>query len=452
MSYRVIQLDDMLVNRANDRHGELENETAAIGWLFSHHLGQMRKLAEDIVRSKGLYEPPLVYQEGSHFVVYDGNRRTTCLKLLADLKRAPNAELREFFVNLRVEWTGAFPDRIMCRVETDRDEIDEILYRRHTGSQGGVGQSTWDDRQKATFVNRTGKGGKLNVADEIETRLKAAGLLPKKGRIPRSNLNRLLSGEAFRNRVGISTAKGRFEFIRTEEASLKALARIADDLAHRRKTLDDVWDVDKKSEYLNELDTEGVLPTAADLLTSGPLKSAKAVKTVGPATVPLASSAPGNVVSLGASRSSKPPRRTKLILHHDYGIAWTGRLQRQRSIWEELQFKLDLNEHPNAIAVLCRVLLELSVDNYIKQTKLTTAAENDALVKKLVACAEDLNTRGKVDKRYVEVVRKARTMDAIVSVDTLNKYVHSSNLAPTGEHLCALWDTFSELVVNCLNE
>ncbi|TAW80391.1 hypothetical protein ELI10_08825 [Rhizobium ruizarguesonis] len=340
----------------------------------------------------------------------------------------------------------------MCRVETDRDEIDEILYRRHTGSQGGVGQSTWDDRQKATFVNRTGKGGKLNVAEEIETRLRNAGLLPKKGRIPRSNLNRLLSGEVFRNRVGISTAKGRFEFIRTEEACLKALARIADDLAHRRKTLDDVWDVDKKSEYLNELDKEGVLPTAADLLTSGPLKSAKAVKTVGATTVPLASSAPGNVVSLGASRSSKPPRRTTLILHHDYGIAWTGRLQRQRSIWEELQFKLDLNEHPNAIAVLCRVLLELSVDNYIKQTKLATAAENDALVKKLVACAEDLNTRGKVDKRYVEVVRKARTMDAIVSVDTLNKYVHSSNLAPTGEHLCALWDTFSELVVNCLNE
>lgn len=451
MSYRTIPLSDMLVNRANDRHGELENETAAIGWLFSNHLGQMKKLAEDIVRSKGLYEPPLVYQEGSHFVVYDGNRRTTCLKLLADPKRAPNAELRDFFIKLRAEWTGAFTDRITCRVEADRDEIDEILYRRHTGSQGGVGQSTWDDRQKATFVNRTGKGGKLNVADEIETRLKAAGLLPNKGRIPRSNLNRLLSGEAFRNRVGISIAKGRFEFIRTEEASLKALARIADDLAQRRKTLDDVWDVDKKSGYLNELDKEGVLPTAADLLTSASTKS-KLGKTVGSASAHLAGSATENSVSAGPSRVTKPSRRTTLILHQGYAIAWTGRLQRQRSIWEELQFKLDLDEHPNAIAVLCRVLLELSVDNYIKQTKLATTTENDALVKKLVACAEDLLARGKIEKRYLEVVRKARTMDAIVSVDTLNKYVHSPNLAPTGEHLCAIWDTLSELVVNCLNE
>lgn len=452
MSYRTIPLSDMLVNRANDRHGELENETAAIGWLFSNHLGQMRKLAEDIVRSKGLYEPPLVYQNGSRFIVYDGNRRTTCLKLLSDPKRSPNSELRDFFTKLRSSWVGTFPDRIMCRVETDRDEIDEILYRRHTGSRGGVGQSRWDDRQKEIFVNRTGKGGKLNVADEIEVRLGNAGLLPEKGRIPRSNLNRLLSGEAFRNRVGISTAKGRFEFIRREEASLKALARIADDLARRRKTLDDVWDVDKKSEYLNELDQEGVLPTAADLPISGQVKSAKAVKAEASATVSSMNSSTVDAVSLATPRSSKPPRRTRLILHHDYGIAWSGRLQRQRSIWEELQFKLDLNEHPNAIAVLCRVLLELSVDNYIKQTKLATAVENDALVKKLVACAEHLNTRGKVDKRYMEVVRKARAMDAIVSVDTLNKYVHSANLAPTGEHLCALWDTFSELVVNCLNE
>ncbi|WP_245503217.1 hypothetical protein [Rhizobium ruizarguesonis] len=159
MSYRVIQLDDMLVNRANDRHGELENETAAIGWLFSHHLGQMRKLAEDIVRSKGLYEPPLVYQEGSHFVVYDGNRRTTCLKLLADSKRAPNAELREFFVNLRVEWTGAFPDRIMCRVETDRDEIDEILYRRHTGSQVGSARALGTTGRRPRSSTGPAKGG-----------------------------------------------------------------------------------------------------------------------------------------------------------------------------------------------------------------------------------------------------------------------------------------------------
>ena len=96
-------------------------------------------------------------------------------------------------------------------METDRDRIDEILFRRHTGSQGGVGQSTWDDRMKSNFINRTGRGGALNVADEVEKRLSAAGMLPRR-KIPRSNLNRLLSAEPFRNRVGFTIANSRFAF------------------------------------------------------------------------------------------------------------------------------------------------------------------------------------------------------------------------------------------------
>lgn len=438
MSYKLIALDKLLVNRSNDRHGELENEATAIAWLFANHRSQMRKLALDVVNAGGLYEPPLVYPEGSNFIVFDGNRRTTCLKLLANPKRAPDADLQKFFSDLRDQWRGSFPTSIMCRVEADRDEIDEILFRRHTGSQGGVGQSNWDDRMKTTFVNRTGKGGKLNVADEIEAKLKAAGLLPKGRRIPRSNLNRLLSAEAFRNRVGISAAKGRFQFIRTETVALKAIARIADDLAHRRITLDDVWDVDRKSEYLDGLESEGILPTAADAIPSSS-KGEKGKPSKGGPEKPK-------------PKAEKPKKRTTLIPQVEYGVAWPGLLQRQHAIWVELQFKLELEEHPNAIAVLCRVLLELSVDNYIKQARITNVVENDALQKKLISAAENLHADGKISKKYVEVIRKARTMDAIISIDTLNKYVHSPSLVPAADHLTALWDAFSELVVLCLNE
>ncbi len=433
MTYRTIALDKLDVNQANDRHGELENETAAIAWLFSNHGAQMKKLARDIAATGGIYEPPLVYPSGDSFVVYDGNRRTTCLKLIAKPKRAPSVELQKFFSDLHDKWNGIIPTAIMCRVETDRDRIDEILFRRHTGSQGGVGQANWDGRMKTTFVNRTGKGGGLNVADEIEERLREAKMLPGRKKIPRTNLNRLLSAEAFRNRVGISCNKGKFQFIRKEEASLTALARIAKDLADKTITLDDVWDVERKSAYLDQLESEGVLPTAADAIEPSQKGKAKAKAAPKP-------------------KAKKPERRTHLIPQEDFGVAWAGRLQRQRAIWEELQFALELEHHPNAIAVLCRVLLEQSVDNYLVRAKLTTAAEHDALAKKIIASAEDLHQKAKIDKRYLEVIRKARTIDAIISVDTLNKYVHSSRLAPSPDHLTAIWDTFAELVVHCLNE
>ncbi|MCD4510947.1 hypothetical protein LQT97_06810 [Brucella pseudogrignonensis] len=438
MNYQSIPLEKLIINRANDRHGELENETAAIAWLFSNHLEHMRKLARDIVKSERVFEPPLVRPDGSNFVVYDGNRRTTCLKLLASPKRAPDAELREFFTNLRKSWIGSFPVNIYCQVEVDHDVIEEILFRRHTGIQGGVGQSNWTDRMKANFINRTGKGGKLNVADVVEERLQAAGLIPKTMQIPRSNFNRLLSSETYRNRVGITTTKGRFEFIRREDVALKALARIAHDMVNKHKTLDDVWDADRKLIYLDELENQGVLPSAADTL------------------IVSASNAPAQSSSMSANTTSARVRnsvkRTTLIPQDNYSVLWSGHIQRPKAIWNELQYKLKLDDHPNAIAVLFRVLLELSVDNYISRSRLYGISGNDSLVKKLIASAENMQSSGKISKKYVEVVRKARNLDEIVSVDTLNKYIHSSNLAPSSVHLTALWETFSELIVLCLNE
>jgi len=325
MSYHVISLDLLTVNRANDRHGELDNETAAIAWLFNNRRRQMRNLAKDIVETGGIFEPPLVHKVGSAYVVYDGNRRVTCLKLIARPRKAPDADLQKFFVTLKSEWKGTFPTKILCRVETDRDKIDDILFRRHTGTQSGVGQSTWDGKMKTTFINRTGKGGKLNLADEIEERLAQAGKLPGKRKIPRSNLNRLLSAEAFRHRVGISAAKGRFEYIRNEDKVIDALARIADDLANRAITLDDVWDIDRKSAYLDKLESEGVLPTAADAVkkTSKTKTKAQPSRSKKPAKeTPRTTLIPPRRLRCSVGRSLAAPTR------HLAGAAIQARTQR----------------------------------------------------------------------------------------------------------------------------
>lgn len=142
MSYEMITLESLVVNPANDRHGEVENETAAIARLFALREQHMRNLAKDLVEKGEIFEPPLVFPDGDKYIVADGNRRTTCLKLLAKPRRAPTPELQQFFVELRKQWPRKFPDKIQCRVESDRDRVDDILFRRHTGSQNGIGQST----------------------------------------------------------------------------------------------------------------------------------------------------------------------------------------------------------------------------------------------------------------------------------------------------------------------
>jgi len=432
MAIRKIPINSLVINRANDRHGELENETSAIAWLFNVREQHMRNLAKDIVEKSEIFELPLVSPEGNNFIVFDGNRRVTCLKLLEDPRRAPTTELQEFFRQQRGLWVGQFPREIQCQVEADRDRIDEILYRRHTGTQNGVGQSTWDDRMKSTFVARTGKGGGPSVADEVEKRLSDANLLPANRKIPRSTMNRLLSAEPFRNRLGFSISKGKFEFTHDQAVSLAALARVADDLAGRHLVLGDIWDVDGKRSYLDGLEREGVLPTAMHVLAKGAATQAKAAR--------------GNAKPRATAKLSN---RTTLIPQVDYGLSWPGRLQRHHQIWEELQFHLDLGKHQNAISVLLRVLIELAVENYVKQVSVAVH-ENDKLATRLQKVGRDLKSKGKIDQKQLDVLNKFQQGDQLISADTLNRYVHSPNFAPSPEHLKSMWDSLSDVVVHCL--
>ena len=117
MAYRQLPLESLIVNPANDRHGELENETAAIAQLFATQETHMRAPAKDLVAKGEVFEPPLVYPSDDVFIVADGNRRTTCLKLLASSRRAPTIELQQFYAELRQQWIGKFPDKIECRVD-----------------------------------------------------------------------------------------------------------------------------------------------------------------------------------------------------------------------------------------------------------------------------------------------------------------------------------------------
>lgn len=431
MIVRKIPLKFLLINRANDRHGELENETAAIAWLFNSREIHMRNLTKDIVAEGEIYEAPLVSPEGDKYVVFDGNRRITCLKLLHDPRRAPTSELQDFYREQRGLWSGEFPTEIQCEVEIDRDRIDEILYRRHTGSQSGVGQSTWDDRMKSTFVSRTGKGGGPNVADEIEKRLIKANLLPGR-KIPRSTMNRLLSAEPFRNRLGFSMSRGRFEFTHDESVALTAMARVARDLANRDLVLGDIWDVDGKRSYLDGLEREGVLPRAENALS----KPKGAPASTQPKPRPTA--------------KATPTFRSRLIPQKDFGLTWPGRLQRHHQIWEELQFHLELARHPNAVSVLFRVLLELAVENYIAQAKLVVQP-GDKLAARLVKVGKDLEAKGKLDQKQVGVLSKFGQGDKLVSADTLNRYVHSPNFAPSPEHLASMWDSLADVIVLCLD-
>ncbi|PHR92601.1 MAG: hypothetical protein COA69_07125 [Robiginitomaculum sp.] len=432
--YKQILISDLVINPANDRHGALGDESSAVAWLFNNKETHMKNLAMDITKQGGIYEPPLVIKGSNGYVLSDGNRRVTCLKLIIAPRKAPTTLLQKYFHKLQNQWTGDLPQEITCRIETDIDRVDNILLRRHNGSQAGIGQSPWDDRMKRNFIERTGKNKGLNVADKIEQLLNRENKLPSNGKIPRSTLNRLLSSERFLNRVGLSTSQKQFSIIHNKDEVILCLQKITQDLASKKIVLGDLWDAANKDLYLDTLQNDGYLPqtpiVSADKKTADKGSSFK------------------KTLKSGAKR---PLERKNLIPATDYNINWNSKNQRQREIWEELQFRLEFSQHPNAIAVLLRVLLELSVKYYIETANVTSVHPNDKFNNKIRKAAESLRTKSKISDEYFADIKKLSQKENMVSLDTLHRYIHSENFSPSPNHLKPIWDILDEFIVQCLN-
>lgn len=448
MKFKPIPISKLRINAANDRHGILQNESSAIAWLFNKKELHMKGLASDIVAQGEVLEPPLIVKQGEKYDVYDGNRRATCIKLLKNPKKAPTVELQLYFKKMRSQWKGEFPTKIMCRVETDLERVDDVLFRRHTGTQNGVGQTTWDDRMKRNFVERTGRSKGRTIADEIESFLEDENKLPSNRDVPRSTLNRLLSSEEFRSRVGISFSKGKMSFTHKEKVVALTLQRIAHDLASRKVVLGDLWKAKGKHAYLDDLESQGALPTDEDLIAQAEPEQPNPEPS--PPPNPNPSPTPKPTPKPSPKPSPKPTRQAHLIPHTEYGINWSGSQNRQKEIWEELQFHLELETHPNAISVLLRVLIELAVKHYISMAKMQNIYDNDKLANKINKIADDMMQKGQIDKDYKRGLKKLEQAENLISVNTLNLYIHKYELSPSPKHLKAIWDTLATFVVLCL--
>ena len=428
-----IALSRLKLNPHNDRHGALKDEATSIQWLLENRKNHMRALALDLAKTRRLYERPLVRPEGRDFVVFDGNRRTCCMKLIADPTLAPSEAWREFFAEIGVPEVREALAEIECEIEADLEVIDEILLRRHTGSQDGVGQSPWDPEGKSFFLQRTGKAS-LGLGESIERALKAENLVPADLSLPWSNLERLFSSEPIRKRAGISFAGSELTYLTDKTKNLATLQRIANDLAGtgvRKIALNDLWNNTKKGQYLDQLKSEGVF---IDAVTVRPPQ-----KTNDP-DVP-------NDKPMRRSKGPGPKDKYLISSADENPFMNHPEAEKAQNIWRELQFSLQFGEHDNAIAVLMRVLLEIAVLHYANKNGLVLA-RMDPFASRVGAVADSMLNRGLIPKSNREIIRKFESGKPIVSAHSMHQYVHNADYHPTKTDLKAIWTVIRVIVMN----
>lgn len=267
--FKLIPTKDLIVNPENDRHGALETEENAINWLLRNKTDKMRALAKDIAITGKIFETPLVKDENKgKYIVYDGNRRITCLKILSGLCDCYDLYDKDYYIKLRNDYQcyDKLPNEVYCEINKDQAEIDEIIRRRHAPTNPGEIKLNWEPYEKEIFLIRTGKSDKINFAKEIQDILQDKELLSNQDKIPLSNYNRLFSSEKYRNLAGVSIKNNQIVFIVSEEKALNTLSYIARLMISGEISLKDILNDELKMNVFSMLQERDMLPKLSDRL------------------------------------------------------------------------------------------------------------------------------------------------------------------------------------------
>lgn len=407
--YKRLPLKLLEVNPANDRHGDLGSEAAAIEWLLVNKTEKMKDLLHNIVEKNGIVEAPLVMkkQDDEKYIVYDGNRRVTCLKLISGI--APehiNNPLDKKLAALKANNNIDIDAHVECRVEDDVDLINDILELRHIPGNSGAGQLKWDGHEKENFLDRTGKSKKINFAKEINQILIEKEYLNPHDRIPLSTFNRLCSSKEMKRRVGVDIQDNKIQLINELDTSYKAMARIAKDMIAGEVTLDDVWNKAKKTAYLDELEKEGVLPSAKDRL--------KKSKPVGE----------------DDKSKEKPQPRPKSPAKRDYLLPTNLPTPEHNEflsikfcqLFYELQNTLQFSHHLISISITFRAFLEILTRAYLKKHKID---EKGSLSQKIKSAFLEMQKHSKMPEEVRVFVNKLSDENEYFSINTLHKVTHN---------------------------
>ena len=251
-----LPVTELLLDQGNYRLGPLESQTDCINMMFEEFGGKIENIAKHIAEN-GLSPDHIVVlkNEQGHWVVRDGNRRITALKLLNNPAEAPEAFRSKFEkIKSKFEHLGHIVPEVECTT-SDKDTIIQYMILTHEGEQEGIGHVDWDTRAKDNLLEDAGGKPKNQPAREI-----CAYLVGKKiteaDKAPITTIQRLFQDRAVQKRVGISWDGKNLGFIAKESEVFEVLKEIILDFASRGKKVQDVFTDINRQGYLDELFTQ----------------------------------------------------------------------------------------------------------------------------------------------------------------------------------------------------
>lgn len=426
-----INVVNLIANIENPRYELVGNQQEAIEVMLHDQKRKLVNLSEHIL-ANGINpsELPIVspYEDSKHYIVLEGNRRVVALKLLhnPEIVKTHKAFYKKI-KPLANQFAKNPINKIPCAVFPNSADADEWIELKHTGENDGVGTVAWNTQQKDRFEAR--RSGKSSVAMQAIDFLQNSPLSDDKMRadlktLPVTNFERLLTDKNVQSVLGIVIQDGRLRTDIAQAEIHKGLSKVAKDLIGKKIKVKDIYTKEDRDKYITSHFKQADVPNKANK-AKNPWELASFTKPAAPVSHPKA-------YPTTTTRKTLIPKDCILSIKD----------KRINDIYRELR-QLDCDSAKNAVAVLFRVFLELSVDHYISTNKQLAASlpPNPKLAQKVQSVAQHFTSSNIMNSNEIKPVNTCvSSKNNIISIDTFHAYVHNPHMSPIPGDLKSAWD------------
>jgi len=203
-------------------------------------------------------------KERGHYVVLEGNRRLSAVKLLNNPDLAPDKKWKKRFARLASQ--GYTPIRMVNCVVFDVEELAfHFIELRHLGESGGAGIVPWEAEQKARHDQKVHRRSRHHKALAILDFVRTADGVDEDTKnhagegFPITTLDRLLSDREFRTFLGLDlNSDGEICFSVEPRQALKPIGKVINDFGSGKSNVRDVINKEKRDECKTTFTRDGV--------------------------------------------------------------------------------------------------------------------------------------------------------------------------------------------------
>ena len=465
-SRKTISINSILLDSENARHGEKQTQKDIYKWMTSGGVAQkVLRLAADIAARglsplDGMGVMPSKEGEKEPWIVVEGNRRVAALKFLNNPKLCPDPKLLKQYEQLKKKAATPIPLRVEFSVFGGFSEAAYWIQLRHGGEHGGVGISSWGAKEYDSFLARLGARGANRSAVNLLSYALSNELitLAQYNQIPATTLHRMLSTPAVRKELGCHVSKGDVFRIAGKEYFDRAITTMLVKMASGEVSVTELKSVEQREEFAKKIKAAG---NWGDYVEQSPISILADLGSLGGSEVKGVegesldkSKTDGAREQLGRPVKPRSGMREILFAAKGHGLTVPDSHTKVQDILRELATLKHSGPKgtPISVSFLLRALLELSSDNYLEKNPgvIRRLEPNTPLREKVKCSARHMHAMGRLSQDNLDVVTRHCAEDGgMLTISTLQKYLHSTAHFPNGETLNSMWSELKLYIVEC---